>query len=138
MKRIFIVATVILFASCQKNTKVSNYTTGFKEITLEEIWDGTFSPEGMNALNAMNGDYYSLLNTDDAGNTTVDTYSYKTLEKTNTVVSSANLADLASFSSYTFNTDESSLILGTDFKKYTDVLLQVHFITIILPQKNLP
>ena len=117
MKRIFIVATVILFASCQKNTKVSNYTTGFKEITLEEIWDGTFSPEGMNALNAMNGDYYSLLNTDDAGNTTVDTYSYKTLEKTNTVVSSANLADLASFSSYTFNTDESSLILGTDFKK---------------------
>jgi dipeptidyl-peptidase-4 len=118
MKKIFILATIILLVSCKENTTTSsNYTTGTKEITLEEIWDGTFSSERMNALNAMNGDYYSLLNTDDEGNTTVDKYSYKTLEKVETIVNSKNLKDLDGFSSYSFNAEESSLILGTDFKK---------------------
>jgi dipeptidyl-peptidase-4 len=117
MKKIFILATFILIASCKINTIVTNDTSKLKEITLDKIWDGTFSPERMNALNAMNGDFYSLLNTDNSGNTTVDKYSYKTLEKVQTIVNSANLEDLNNFSSYTFNTKESSLILGTNFKK---------------------
>jgi dipeptidyl-peptidase-4 len=117
MKRIFILATFILTASCKINTIVTNNTSELKEITLNEIWDGTFSPERMNALNAMNGDFYSLLNTDNSRNTTVDKYSYKTLEKVETIVNSANLENLNNFSSYTFNEEESSLILGTDFKK---------------------
>jgi dipeptidyl-peptidase-4 len=117
MKRIFILATFILIASCKTNTIVTNDTSELKEITLNEIWDGTFSPERMNALNAMNGDFYSLLNRGTFGNTTVDKYSYKTLEKVETIVSSANLEGLNNFSSYTFNEEESSLILGTNFKK---------------------
>ncbi|AUC86323.1 S9 family peptidase [Polaribacter sp. ALD11] len=117
MKKLFILATIILLASCKEHKTISNYTSGLKEITLEEIWDGTFSAEGMNALNSMNGDFYSLLNTDAFGNTTVDKYSYKTLEKVETIVNSNNLKELEGFSSYVFNTEESSLILGTDFKK---------------------
>jgi dipeptidyl-peptidase-4 len=117
MKRIFILATFILIASCKTNTIVTNDTSELKEITLNEIWDGTFSLERMNALNAMNGDFYSLLNRGTFGNTTVDKYSYKTLEKVETIVSSANLEGLNNFSSYTFNEEESSLILGTNFKK---------------------
>jgi dipeptidyl-peptidase-4 len=117
MKRIFILATFILIASCKTNTIVTNDTSELKEITLNKIWDGTFSPERMNALNAMNGDFYSLLNRGTFGNTTVDKYSYKTLEKVETIVSSANLEGLNNFSSYTFNKEESSLILGTNFKK---------------------
>jgi dipeptidyl-peptidase-4 len=117
MKRIFILATIILFTSCKINTTVTNYTSELKEITLNEIWDGTFSPERMNALNAMNGDFYSLLNNGTFGNTTVDKYSYKTLEKVETIVDSKNLEGLNNFSSYTFNESESSLILGTNFKK---------------------
>jgi dipeptidyl-peptidase-4 len=117
MKRIFILATFILIASCKTNTIVTNDTSELKEITLNKIWDGTFSPERMNALNAMNGDFYSLLNRGTFGNTTVDKYSYKTLEKVETIVSSANLESLNNFSSYTFNKEESSLILGTNFKK---------------------
>ena len=117
MKRIFILATIILLASCKTNTIVTNNTAQLKEITLNEIWDGTFSPERMNALNAMNGDFYSLLNWDTSGNTTVDKYSYKTLEKVETIVNSANLSGLNNFSSYTFNKEESSLILGTNFNK---------------------
>ena len=118
LKRIFIIATITLLFSCQQNTTISNnYIAGKKEITLDEIWDGTFSPERMNALNSMNGDFYSLLNSDDTGNTTVDKYSYKTLEKVQTIVNSNNLKGLDNFSSYSFNKEESSLILGTDFKK---------------------
>ena len=62
MNRIFILATIILLASCKTSTITINNTSELKEITLNEIWDGTFSPERMNALNAMNGDFYSLLN----------------------------------------------------------------------------
>ena len=104
---------------CTKNTSnsTSNELSDKKEITLEEIWDGTFSPEKMNALNSMNGDFYSLLNTDKNGVTTVDKYSYATLEKVETIVSSADLGDLESFSSYSFNNDETKIILGTNFKK---------------------
>jgi dipeptidyl-peptidase-4 len=118
LKRIFIIAIITLLFSCQQNTTTSNnYIAEKKEITLDEIWDGTFSPERMNALNSMNGDFYSLLNSDDTGNTTVDKYSYKTLEKVETIVNSNNLKDLDGFSSYSFNEEESSLILGTNFKK---------------------
>ncbi|WP_299065807.1 S9 family peptidase [uncultured Polaribacter sp.] len=118
MKKIFILATISLLVSCKEKTTTStNYTTGNKEITLEEIWNGTFSAKRMNALNSMNGDFYSLLNTDANGNTTVDKYSYKTLEKVETIVNSTNLKDLKSFDSYNFNAEESSIILGTDFNK---------------------
>ena len=48
---------------------------------------------------------------------TVDKYSYKTLEKVETIVNSADLKDLNSFSSYSFNNDETKIILGTDFQK---------------------
>ena len=118
IKQFLILATITLFIRCQENTTTSpNYSTGTKEISLTEIWDGTFSTKRMNALNAMNGDFYSLLNTDSAGNSTVDKYSYKTLKKTETIVNSRDLEGLEGFSSYRFNADESSVILGTNFKK---------------------
>ena len=119
MKNTIILGTILLMIGCTKNTSntSTNATSNKKEITLEEIWDGTFSPERMNALNSMNGDFYSLLNNDKDGITTVDKYSYATLEKVETIVSSADLNDLASFSSYSFNNDETKIILGTDFKK---------------------
>ena len=134
MKKTFILATFMIIASCKINTNVTNYTSELKEITLNEIWDGSFSPERMNALNAMNGDFYSLLNTDNSGNTTVDKYSYKTLEKVETIVNSLNLKDVSSFSSYTFNREESSLILGTNFEKiyrrsYTGTFYYYHIAT---------
>ncbi|MGY0406870.1 MAG: S9 family peptidase [Polaribacter sp.] len=97
---------------------ISTYNTGSKEITLKEIWNGTFYPKGMNALNSMNGNFYSLLNYDkDTKAITVDKYSYKTLKKVETIVNSTNLEGLNRFSSYSFNTDETEIILGTHFKK---------------------
>ncbi|MDY0780699.1 S9 family peptidase [Tenacibaculum sp. IB213877] len=109
----------IFLTSCKTETKsATNFTTGTKEITLEEIWNGTFSPKRMNALNSMNGNFYSLLNSDkETGEITVDKYNYQTLEKVETIVNSKDLKGLESFSSYNFNNDETQLILGANFKK---------------------
>ena len=88
MKKLFILAVVTLLISCEQNnpSKNSNETLGTKKITLEDIWGTTFSTNRMNALNSMNGDYYSLLNYDENGYSTVDKYSYTSLEKVATVV----------------------------------------------------
>jgi dipeptidyl-peptidase-4 len=86
-----------------------------KDITLDEIWNGTFRTERMNALNSMNGDFYTLLNFNRASqSTSVDKYSYATLEKLETIVDSQYLADLKSFENYEFNNNETKLILGVD------------------------
>lgn len=119
MKNVIILASIILLVGCKENsTKTSNNTlSGTKEITLNEIWDGTFSPNTMNALDSMNGDFYSLLDSDVNGNATVDKYSYATLEKIETIVNSKDLPQMDSFNSYSFNNDETKIILGTDFEK---------------------
>jgi dipeptidyl-peptidase-4 len=86
-----------------------------KDIALEEIWNGSFSTERMNSLNSMNGDFYSLLNFDrNTKSTTVDKYSYATLEKVETVVNSKDLKEINYFESYAFNNDETKLMLGVD------------------------
>ena len=89
-----------------------------KQITLEEIWSGAFSSQRMNALNSMNGDFYSVLDFDRQERTSsVDKYSYVTQQKVETIVSSKNLEGLPFFSSYSFNDDETKLLLGTDFEQ---------------------
>jgi len=118
MRKLFTLASILFFIGCQgkKSTDTSNYATGNKNITLEEIWDGTFYAERMNALNSMNGDFYSLLNNNKkTKSSTVDIYSYKTLEKIKTVVSSKDFKNIDEFSSYSFSNDETKLILGTRF-----------------------
>ena len=105
MKKILIIFIAITsLATAQK-----------KDITLDEIWNGTFRTERMNSLNSMNGDFYSLLNFDrNTKSTTVDKYSYATLEKVETIVNSNDLSEINVFESYDFNNDESKLLLGVD------------------------
>ena len=103
-KLLFLFITVTSLATAQK-----------QDITLNEIWNGSFSTERMNALNSMNGDFYSLLNFDRASrSTTVDKYSYASLEKVETIVNSKNLSEIAYFESYDFNNDETKLLLGVN------------------------
>jgi dipeptidyl-peptidase-4 len=119
MKKKFLLVTILIVFSYKEFAQTnSKQTATKKEITLEKIWNGTFSPKRMNSLNSMNGDFYSLLNYDkQTKSVTVDKYSYKTLEKVETIVNSKNLKDLVGFSSYSFNNDETKIILGTDFQK---------------------
>ena len=119
MKKLFILAVITLLISCEQNnpSKNSNETLGTKKITLEDIWGATFSTNRMNALNSMNGDYYSLLNNDENGYSTVDKYSYTSLEKVATIVDGKTLQNIQNFKSYSFNNDETQLILGKDIQK---------------------
>ncbi|WP_296313691.1 S9 family peptidase [Winogradskyella sp. UBA3174] len=87
-----------------------------KQISLEDIWGGTFRTQGMQALHSMdNGKQYSVLNFDRQNRTaTIDIYDYKTLEKVKTLVSSADIAEIQGFFDYSFSTDESKVILTTN------------------------
>ena len=118
MKHIPIFVAIILFINCKIIAQTnSQYTSQTKEITIEEIWNGTFYAERMNSLNSMNGDFYAVLDYDRKTRTvSLDKYSYKTLEKVETIVNSGDLEGLNSFSSYSFNNDETKLILGTNFE----------------------
>ena len=75
-----------------------------KEITLEEIFKGTFRTQRMDVLHSMkNGKQYSVLNFDRTSRTSsIDIYDYKTLEKVKTVVNSDSLEAIKHFSKYIF------------------------------------
>ena len=86
-----------------------------REIALDEIWNGTFRIERMNSLNSMNGNFYTLQNFNkETQSSSVDKYSYITLKKVQTIVDSKDLKELNYFETYTFNNNESKLILGVD------------------------
>lgn len=94
-----------------------SYTTAQnQQLTLEEIWGGAFRTEAMDVLHSMqNGKQYTVLNYNQtAKSASVDKYNYETLEKVETIVSSSDLEEIGSFSSYTFSEDESKLILATE------------------------
>ncbi|MBU2939213.1 S9 family peptidase [Lacinutrix sp. C3R15] len=87
-----------------------------QNISLEDIWNGTFRTQRMDALHSMkNGQQYSVLNYDRVSkSTTVDVYDYKTLSKVKTLVNSADIKAIPYFTDYTFSADESKIILATD------------------------
>ncbi|MFV1448663.1 S9 family peptidase [Maribacter sp. HS] len=89
-----------------------------KKISVSEIYQGAFRTEGLEALRSMNnGTQYTVLHTNRfSQSTTVDKYDYKTLEEVGTVVSSADLAEIPSFSAYTFSDDEKKLLLSTEIE----------------------
>ena len=88
-----------------------------KDITLEEIWNGDFRTERLYSLNSMNGDFYTLQNFNKSTqSTSVDKYSYATLEKIETIVDSKDLPNLKYFETYVFNKNETKLLLGVDLE----------------------
>ncbi|OUS03523.1 S9 family peptidase [Flavobacteriales bacterium 33_180_T64] len=85
-----------------------------KQITLEEIWDGSFRTERMDALHSMkNGQQYSVLNFENKASQ-IDIYDYKTLSKVKTLVNSADISEINYFTNYTFSNDETKVLLATE------------------------
>ncbi len=87
-----------------------------KVITLESIWDGTFSTRGIPSLHSMNdGKRYATYNFNRTDRSiSVDVYDYQTNEKTETVLSTSDNQNLPRFSNYTFSPDESKLLLASE------------------------
>jgi len=109
-----------------------------KDITLEEIWSGSFRTQGLDALRSLNnGKEYSVLNDDSSsGQSTVDVYNYKSGKKVRTLVNTDDLNGISKISSYEFNKDESKLLLATNLEKiYRRSSLGMYYVYDIL-KKN--
>ena len=89
-----------------------------KEIALEEIWNGTFRQEYLESLQSLqNGEEYVVLNYNRNSNTTsIDVYSYKTGEKTRTLLSSEALPQIDIFENFEFGKNEQKIVLGTELE----------------------
>ena len=87
-----------------------------KEVSLEEIWSGTFQQERLQSLQSLNnGEEYVVLNRDrESGNTSIDVYSYKSGKKTRTLVNSADLETIDSFQGFKFSDKEDKILLSTE------------------------
>lgn len=100
-------------------TAITTLTAQQKNITLEEIWNGSFRTEGLDVLRSLNnGKEYSVLNYDrEAKQSTVDVYDYKSGEKVRTLVTTTELKGIDHIISYEFNSDESKLLLATKLEQ---------------------
>lgn len=87
-----------------------------KKISLEEIWGGEFSTDGLVTLRSLqNGREYTVLNNDLQNRvSTVDKYAYSSQEKTGTVISSEDIPGVDYIATYEFSADESKILLATE------------------------
>jgi dipeptidyl-peptidase 4 len=90
-----------------------------KEITLDDIWGGTFRTERLDALRSLNnGKEYAVLNySRQTRNSTVDVYDYNSGAKVRTLVDSNDLPGITNIISYELSDDESKLLLATQLKQ---------------------
>jgi len=125
-KLLLVFLSTLLFASCnaQKNTTKTHtnsnnstvLNTDSKKITLEDIWSkGTFRGRYLGGFQSMkNGDYYVVINN---RGTQLDKYSYKTLDKVETLIDASNLSGINSLYDYAFSDDETKVLIGTNQKQ---------------------
>ncbi|WP_026935263.1 S9 family peptidase [Christiangramia echinicola] len=103
-----------------------------KEVSLEEIWSGTFRQERLQSLQSLdNGEEYVILNRDrKTGSSSIDVYSYETGRKTKTILSSADLDEIKSFSNFKFSEKEDKILLSTEvepiFRRSTKEVFYVY------------
>lgn len=90
-----------------------------KDITLEEIWSGSFRTEGLDVLRSLkNGKEYAVLNYDRTERaSTVDVYDYKSGKKVRTVLNTKELPGIDYVISYVFNKDETKILFSTQLKQ---------------------
>jgi dipeptidyl-peptidase-4 len=89
---------------------VSQNVTAQKNITVEDIYKGKFRTEGLQSLASLNnGTEYLVLNYNKDRTQTIDRYSYLTGEKTETLVSSADIK--LPIRNYILSSDEKQMMI---------------------------
>lgn len=91
-----------------------------KDISLEDIWQKhTFSQERLEALRSLkNGEEYAVINFNRSERSvSIEAFSYETGEKTRTIINSSEIPDLDYFQTYSFNDDETAVLLGKDISQ---------------------
>ena len=106
-----------------------------KEITLEDIWNGSFRTKRMEVLHSMkNGQQYSVLNFNrSTRSTSIDLYDYKTQLKVAALVDSKDLEAIPYFTNYTFSSDESKIILASEVESIYRRSTSVSYTHLTLP-----
>jgi len=93
---------------------VSSFSYSQQSITLEEIWSGAFSTEGIANLRSLNsGDAYTVLEYNE-GKSQIVKYRYSDMQSEGVLLSSGDV--IPRFSGYTFSDDESRVLLATQRK----------------------
>ena len=93
---------------------LSSLSFSQQPITLEEIWSGAFSTEGIANLRSLNsGDAYTVLEYHD-GKSQIVKYRYSDMLSEGILLSSGGA--IPRFSGYTFSDDESLVLLATERK----------------------
>lgn len=97
---------------------LSLLTAQQKAVTLEEIWTGSFSTEGLEVLRSLkNGNEYAVLNHNrNPGYSSIDVYSYQSGEKTKNLLHTDNLEGINRISSYELSADESKILFSTELE----------------------
>lgn len=110
MRRLPLLGLILLLVAV--TTSVS---AQYKEITLEEIYNGSYSTQGLDALRSLkNGREYSVLNHNrESKSSTIDVYDYKSGEKVRTLLNTSDLKGVNRVFSYDFNADESQILIST-------------------------
>ncbi|GGW88908.1 peptidase S9 [Salegentibacter mishustinae] len=90
-----------------------------KEISLEEIYDGTFRQERLQSLQSLdNGKEYVVLNRDRNANTSsIDVYSYKSGEKVRSLLNSKDLSEISRFQGFELSENEDKILLSTNMEQ---------------------
>ncbi|WP_435373083.1 S9 family peptidase [Aequorivita marina] len=111
MKKIIPLSVLLLFL-----TAFNSLIAQKKNLSLEEIFGGSFRTEGLDELRSLNnGKEYAVLNFDRNNRTsTIDVYDYKSGEKVSTLLNSKNLDGIQYFISYELSQDESKILFATD------------------------
>ncbi|MGY5851600.1 S9 family peptidase [Salegentibacter sp. F14] len=88
-----------------------------KQITQEEIWDGTFRQERLQSLQSLNnGKEYVVLNREN-GTASIDVYDYKTGRKSRSLLSTTEIDGISSFQDFVLSDDESKVLLSTEVEQ---------------------
>ena len=90
-----------------------------KQVTLEDIWGGTFRANSMQSLQSLNnGTEYIVQEYDRASaEMKVEVYNYKTGEKVRTLFSSKDIKGLPGFQTFSLSKNEDKVLLGNQIER---------------------
>src|SRR5690606_17722767 len=109
MRTFFLLASVVL--SSLSTVKAQ------QKIEVEQIWNGTFRTNQLNALNTLHTkNQYSVLDYNRNTNSfTIDAFDFTTLEKVQTLFSSADFPEIKMISDYSINKTDDKILIATNY-----------------------
>lgn len=88
-----------------------------QQIEVAQIWNGTFRTNQLNALNTLHTkNQYSVLDYNrNTGTFTIDAFDFTTLEKVQTLFSTADFPEINQISDYSINKTDDKILIATDY-----------------------